>query len=124
MSAINVPHAIINGLALSAPFFTTAPSILFAVAAVHVAYYKVFQQVMVSILLTSISFWSLLPYPSIVKFALTVLTLAGYLFTTVIFPPLQLPKPTGPHAVGVIDTFWKKSDMFKSKFSNEGVCEL
>ena len=29
----------------------------------------------------------------------------GILFTTVIFPPLSLPHPTGPHPVGVVDTF-------------------
>ncbi|GMH66216.1 hypothetical protein TrST_g11465 [Triparma strigata] len=124
MSQINVPHAIINGLALSVPFFTTAPSILFAVTAVHLAYYQLFRQVMVSIILFSISFWSLLPYPSVVKFALAVLSLTGFLFTTVLFPPLQLPRPTGKYSVGVIDRYIKKSSTLKSKFSNESYVNI
>eukprot|EP00520_Triparma_pacifica_P006993 CAMPEP_0118646164 /NCGR_PEP_ID=MMETSP0785-20121206/7904_1 /TAXON_ID=91992 /ORGANISM="Bolidomonas pacifica, Strain CCMP 1866" /LENGTH=474 /DNA_ID=CAMNT_0006538127 /DNA_START=115 /DNA_END=1536 /DNA_ORIENTATION=+ len=36
---------------------------------------------------------------------LTLVTLFGLLCTTVLFPPLSLPPPSGPHKVGVVDTY-------------------
>ncbi len=49
------------------------------------------------------------------------MSIVGIFITTVLFPPLKLPRPTGPYSVGVIDTFLPKTtkcDLDSKRFKN------
>ena len=35
------------------------------------------------------------------------------------FPPMQIAPPSGPYKVGVVDTFFEKTEAIKSKFSRQ-----
>mmetsp|Transcript_5945 Transcript_5945/g.12316 ORF Transcript_5945/g.12316 Transcript_5945/m.12316 type:complete len:472 (+) Transcript_5945:50-1465(+) len=110
--------ALLNAALLSTPFFTSSSSILLSVAVGHASLYN-FRQVFVTAVLAFMGLWALLPYSFVSIYVLPFLSILGYFFTFVAFPPMQIAPPSGPYKVGVVDTFFEKTEAIKSKFSKQ-----